>query len=257
MKRILSSPNLLPVLAGLFLVLSTSNCKKDKNDPAVVCYLNRILTEGGGVQTYSYDAQNRVVRKDYSGGTYTTYAYDPDRIVTLSYSANGGVTGQTDYELNSAGNIDHFERPNDFTVDIFYDADGYVQTYILHDLLNGGTLQQEYQIVGGNIITLTGTRSSDGLEYQIVYDYYTDKEDKGGYFNFHDGFSSLSALPYGKANRNLPRKSTSTNNDGNTYIEEFEYTFTPEGYVSAVTIAAQWNSNTPDESVVRYEYECR
>jgi RHS repeat-associated protein len=84
-------------------------------------------TDGSGVTTYSYDADNRLVGVSYSDApsgmstpTSVTYAYDDDGNRTEMTDG----TGTTTYAYNSLEELDSVEDGDSNTVTYGYDADG-------------------------------------------------------------------------------------------------------------------------------------
>lgn len=253
MKRIALSTALLTTLTGFLLVFSTSNCKKDKSDPAEpTCLLTRISINGEDF-IFAYDAQNRVTRADNPNGYYTTFTYDSDKVVCMFYGENDVFDSQLVCELNAAGDIDHIEFSDiPETVDLTYDANGYLERFVDH--YNNNTYTIDYDIAGGNFISQTGQYDGGGDIEQQIYDYYPDKENKNGQFNvfFYTGFSDgdlLHLLPLGKSSRNLLKKMTILDNGQVQETIEFDYEFTPEGYVSAILYG---NGERAD-----FDYQCR
>ena len=65
------------------------------------------ITDGTGaaIVTYSYDADNRLSRKDMGNGTYTTYVYDADGNVTslINHAPDGTINSEFLYTYDSRG----------------------------------------------------------------------------------------------------------------------------------------------------------
>lgn len=255
MKRTaLLSPAFLSILAAVLFSLSLSNCKKDKNDPDPVdkiCLLTHVTIDTAE-RSISYDAQNRIIRSESSSGAYTTYSYGNAQIVARRYDANDVFVEQSVYDLNGDGNVEHFEDTDGNTADYYYDSNGYLEEAI-EDYVSGAYYDDRYLVVDGNVASIYRETGSGSI-LQWIYEYYTDLENKGGYFSVYDklyyGFD-FPETPRGKANRNLVKRMTLIYNGTALTPIEYEYAFTPEGYVSSMTIGTAPNDRAD------FVYECK
>jgi len=225
-------------LTGVFFA-----CKKDKNEtpqpstPAVT--IPKIKTEtdslDNSTSTYFYNNAGKLYKVLYHDGNYDTVIYAANSItvkgyeinpLTLSYEMvfnlnNKGLATsawQINYNVSKKTNNSLFKtflfnnsKTNDTTtVQYFYNTNDYMIKEIYN---NNDTLTYNYDNIGNLISTV-----SNG--YTTNYEYYTDKINTIGYYNWGIYF-------LGKDSKNLIKSAIK-----NTHTTNFNYTFDSNNRVS-------------------------
>lgn len=260
MKRTTLSTALLACLAGLLVTFSTTGCKKDKtDDPADPgCLLTRI--DGNMLYAaYTYDNQNRVVRRQ-SDGWYATYTYGSRSIDIGYFSDNGGSLGSAICQLDASGNVESLEWPGEHVIRrMTYDADGYLARILNIDLLDQDTSITNYTVLDGDYVA---SETDSGI-LQQQFTYYTElnntvpSENKDGvihlfFFPFRDADGDLQVLPMGKRSKHLLKTFSTWGSSGSEYTFGLTYETNAEGYVTKAIY-----SDGAQEIPVEYEYDCQ
>jgi hypothetical protein len=228
-------------LTGVFFA-----CKKDKNEspqpstPAVT--IPKIKTETDSLDnsttTYFYNSAGKVYKILYHDGSYDTVIYAANSItvkgykinpLTLSYemvfNLNNKGLATSAWQINYNGskktnnslfktflfNNSKTSKTNDtITIQYFYNTNDNMIKAIYN---NNDTITFNYDNIGNLISTVS-------YGYTINYEYYTDKTNTIGYYNFGIYF-------LGKDSKNLVKSEIH-----NTYTRNFNYTFDSNNRVS-------------------------
>lgn len=253
MKAITLSNVLLTVLLGSLLFLPQCKCEKDGTEPTKkTCRLTNISTDGPQLD-YAYDAQNRVVRYDDWEGGYWVLSYGEGFIIGVRYDDNDAFLEQAYLELNGAGNVASGGEVNGNHLNFSYDDNGYL-TGVAETRTNGEVFLDSYLVASGNVVSVF-RENDNGTMSQWIFDYYTDLSNPGGYFHYHAFEKTLfdfvfTPLPLGKSNLNLVRRTTVLLDGVVQGAYEFQYEFTPEGYVSRMTVSGS------QETAIDFTYAC-
>lgn len=212
--------------------------------------------KGGNVVLYKYDAQGRLISKDYqSSGDMETYSD------VFSYDTQGRLISETSYSMTF---------PTIFTFE--YDAKGRLTGKKVSDLNNALSHREDYVYDdAGNVIKESRYNSSNKLEYYTLYKYdknnnqiesATYKPDKTLTSKTERTYNSKNQCikSYEKYGDSSPTTSTYTYDDHGNYIvdETFEHntkrtTRTNHTYVyDAVGNWTDWTVYWPNGNV-RYE----
>lgn len=248
--------------AALSLLLFASSCKKDTTPDAAPAQrkLSKVeLTYGAtsNTMTFTYNAAGRLAeyrnnsftnKFDYSGSIYGQTTFN-NASSKKTYEANptsveaGRVTAMNYISFHSSGGINYTEANN-----FQYGADGYLtnRSYSTYTYTN------EY--TAGNLTRSVG-RNSGALFSESVYEYYTDKPDKFNLNWFEHLFQQIflnDKEVFGKKNKQLLKKATTSYPGGSTYTYDFVYSFDGEGYVTNCTATESTNGVT--SAVYNYKF---
>ncbi len=256
MQRLNLPSAILIALMGLLFSFLAFRChNKDTITDLKTCYVTNINTDTLQLE-YEYNDQNRVVRINNTSpaGAFATFTQDDEKVTILDFDKNGLFVAQTLFYLNNEGNVDTIVEMSNFKTYIQYDENGYLES--IRKVTDDGyqLFSEEYFAVDGNI-NFVRREGGFGTIHQWTYEHYANTEHKGGYFNIYD--KSLYVylpfpLPFGKASKNILKKTTEKLNGEIIKTINYEYELNSEGYVSKMT-----GITGSDVDVALFTYRCQ
>jgi len=236
-------------------ILALTSCKKD-SDESEPMPLIATETSDGITSTFSYK-DGRLDKIVNSDNSKTTFTYETSKVTVSEFESNGTISSTEIYTLNSkglaisststgkkkkSGNMitDRLMLKNSTstTATYEYDANGYMTKVTMSD----GTTTSSSTLVITDGNPTSGTATSEGFTFNLLFAYFTDKtntigqENEGTTFLGKQsknllksatisfiGYSVSSNYVYEYDSKNRVTNQTETDSDGNTHI--VSYTF--------------------------------
>jgi len=208
---------LLSILLLSASMLTLHACDEEDDDPTTITTeydLVKTRTTYGQTTTYTYDAQDRIIREDYESGGYAIVTFTSEQATYTTYDTLGVAQEIYEYQLNSDGNI--ISGPG---VAWTYNSDGRILTITYTNSTDTNVTTNEY--TNGN---LTRSSANGSTTQYSTYTYLTDKVETR---------MAGSRTLYGNPSYNL--LSSFTNHDGTNPSSTYTYTYTYDSKGRVIT----------------------
>lgn len=236
--------------------LALSSCKKDDENGTESLPLIATETSDGITSTFSYinGRLDKIVDND---NFKTTFTYETSKVTVSEFESDGTLSYSEIYTLNSKGlaisstSAGKKKKSGNITADRLmlkncasttatyeYDANGYMTKVTMSD--GSTTSSSTLVITDGN--PTSGTATSEGFTFNMLFAYFTDKTNTIGQENegitflgkqsknllksatvSFIGYSSSTNYVYEYDSKNRVTKQTETDSDGNSYMTTYTY----------------------------------
>lgn len=195
----------------VFTTAAMTGCDKEEEDnnptPSGQQALTNVRTEtyDGTTATFTFDAQRRITRTDYSDGSYSAFNYTGSQLTALTFDAGSNEVDTLVAQVDSQGRIVQLTDGGE-TISYTYNAEGR-----LISETEGVGETTTYTYTDGNLTSSTETY--DGMTETLIYTYLTDK--------LETRYTAENAL-FGNPSRNLVSEVSTADGPLRTYTYEFD-----------------------------------